>query len=58
MNQTILITGGAGFIGSHLCKLLLGCGYRVVAIDNLSTGWLENIEHLRPLPNFLFATPI
>ena len=55
MKETILITGGAGFIGSHLCELLVHQGYRVVAIDNLSTGKLANIEHLRPLPNFLFV---
>ncbi len=50
-----LITGGAGFIGSHLCELLLGQGHRVVAIDDLSTGRLENIAHLRPLPHFQFV---
>jgi UDP-glucose 4-epimerase len=50
-----LITGGAGFIGSHLCELLLGQGHRVVAIDDESTGRVENIEHLRPLPHFQFV---
>lgn len=50
-----LITGGAGFIGSHLCELLLGQGHRVVAIDDLSTGRLENIAHLKPLPHFQFV---
>ncbi len=50
-----LITGGAGFIGSHLCELLLSRGHRVVAIDDLSTGRLENIAHLRPLPHFQFV---
>jgi UDP-glucose 4-epimerase len=50
-----LITGGAGFIGSHLCELLLGQGHRVVAIDNLATGRVENIQHLRPLPHFQFV---
>jgi len=50
-----LITGGAGFIGSHLCELLLGQGHRVVAIDNLATGRSENIAHLRPLPHFQFV---
>lgn len=50
-----LITGGAGFIGSHLCELLLSQGQRVVAIDDLSTGRLENIAHLRSLPDFQFV---
>ncbi|MGQ9491512.1 MAG: NAD-dependent epimerase/dehydratase family protein [Anaerolineae bacterium] len=50
-----LITGGAGFIGSHLCELLLSHGHRVVAIDDLSTGRLENIAHLKPLPHFQFV---
>lgn len=55
MKENILITGGAGFIGSHLCELLVHQGYRVVAIDDLSTGKLENIAHLQPLPNFQFV---
>lgn len=50
-----LITGGAGFIGSHLCELLLGQGHRVVVIDDLSTGRVDNIQHLRPLPHFQFV---
>jgi UDP-glucose 4-epimerase len=50
----ILITGGAGFIGSHLSERLVHQGYSVVAIDDLSTGRAENIEHLRPMPNFQF----
>jgi UDP-glucose 4-epimerase len=55
MKEKVLITGGAGFIGSHLSELLVHQGYRVVAIDNLSTGRLENIQHLRPLPNYQFV---
>lgn len=50
-----MITGGAGFIGSHLSERLVHSGYQVVAIDNLSTGRLENIQHMLPLPNFQFV---
>ena len=45
--MNILITGGAGFIGSHLSELLLGQGNSVVVVDDLSTGSLENIEMVR-----------
>ena len=41
-----LVTGGAGFVGSHLCELLIGQGHSVVVIDDLSTGRIENIAHL------------
>jgi dTDP-glucose 4,6-dehydratase len=44
--QTIVITGGAGFLGSHLCDFLLEHGYTVICVDNLITGRLANIEHL------------
>jgi dTDP-glucose 4,6-dehydratase len=44
---TSLVTGGAGFLGSHLCEALLGRGHRVICLDNLETGSLVNIEHLR-----------
>jgi dTDP-glucose 4,6-dehydratase len=44
---TSVVTGGAGFLGSHLCEALLHSGHRVVCIDNLETGSLSNIEHLR-----------
>jgi dTDP-glucose 4,6-dehydratase len=46
MKKTIVITGGAGFIGSHLCDRLLKEGFRVVCIDNFITGAIDNIEHL------------
>ncbi len=55
MKENILITGGAGFIGSHLCELLVHNGHQVVAIDDLSTGRLENIQHLLPIPSFHFV---
>ena len=50
-----LITGGAGFVGSHLAERLLASGYRVTVIDNLSTGRLANIECLVSHPNFSYA---
>ena len=51
---TSLVTGGAGFLGSHLCDRLLAEGHRVVCVDNLDTGTLENIEHIRD-PAFDFV---
>jgi len=45
--STCVVTGGAGFLGSHLCEHLLGRGHRVICIDNLETGSLQNIEHIR-----------
>lgn len=53
--KTILVAGGAGFIGSHLCRKLLSQGHKVVCIDNLLTGSLNNIEELRTNPNFVFT---
>ena len=44
---TALVTGGCGFLGSHLCDYLLQDGYRVICVDNLDTGSLENIQHIR-----------
>lgn len=51
----VLITGGAGFIGSHLCDLLLDQGHLVIAMDNLITGSLQNIAHHRGNPDFSFV---
>jgi dTDP-glucose 4,6-dehydratase len=50
----VLITGGAGFIGSHLCDALLAEGHQVICVDNLLTGSLRNIAHLRNEPAFEF----
>ncbi|GAB1421561.1 SDR family oxidoreductase [Anaerolineales bacterium] len=50
----VLITGGAGFLGSHLCDRFMNEGHQVIAMDNLITGKMENIEHLIGNPNFEF----
>ena len=50
--ETVLVTGGAGFIGSHLCDALLAAGQAVVAVDDLSLGSLDNIRHLDKEPRF------
>ena len=52
--KTVLITGGTGFIGSHFCDFLLRKNFKVIAMDNLVTGSLRNIENLRGNPNFQF----
>lgn len=54
MSKRILITGAAGFLGSHLCDRFLKEGYEVVGMDNLLTGNIRNIEHLFPLKEFTF----
>jgi dTDP-glucose 4,6-dehydratase len=54
LRKRILITGGAGFLGSHLCDRFIKEEYHVIAMDNLITGTLKNIEHLFHLPNFEF----
>jgi len=50
--DTILVTGGAGFIGSHLCKYLLSEGHKVICLDNFFTGTRKNIKELMKYPNF------
>lgn len=52
--KRVLITGAAGFLGSHLCDRMIKEGYDVIAMDNLITGDIKNIEHLFPLANFQF----
>jgi dTDP-glucose 4,6-dehydratase len=54
-NKTVLITGAAGFLGSHLCDRFVSEGATVIAMDNLITGDEKNIEHLKGLPNFSFV---
>ena len=55
MRKTILITGGAGFLGSHLCELFLAKGHKVICVDNLLTGKTANIRHLLKNKNFKFV---
>jgi len=52
--KKVLITGAAGFLGSHLCDHFIKEGFHVIGMDNLITGDMRNIEHLMPLPNFEF----
>lgn len=54
MKKTVLITGGSGFIGSHLCFKLIKLGYRVICVDNLITGSLKNIKELLNNRSFIF----
>lgn len=53
--QRVLITGGAGFLGSHLCDRMLAEGFQVIAMDNLITGNMDNIVHLLGNPDFSFV---
>ncbi|MBQ8672655.1 MAG: SDR family oxidoreductase [Bacteroides sp.] len=53
--KNILVTGGAGFIGSHLCTRLINDGHHVICLDNLFTGAKRNIAHLESNPNFEFV---
>jgi dTDP-glucose 4,6-dehydratase len=52
--KTALVTGGAGFLGSHLCTFLLERGFRVICIDNLITGKASNVAHLLDHPDFVY----
>jgi len=54
IKKTVVITGGAGFIGSHLCDRLIVEGFKVICIDNLITGNMENVKHLLGESNFRF----
>lgn len=53
-NPTSVVTGGAGFLGSHLCERLLNEGHNVICMDNLLTGSIDNVEHLHNNPRFCF----
>ena len=55
-SQKILVTGGAGFIGSNLSEALIAAGHHVTVLDNFSTGKMENLENLLPHPNFKLIT--
>ena len=55
MKRTILVTGGAGFLGSHLCDRFLAEGFDVIAMDNLLTGSTDNIAHLIGNDHFRFV---
>lgn len=52
LNERVLVTGGSGFIGSHLCDRLIGIGHEVLCVDNFYTGTRRNIEHLLPHRHF------
>ncbi|MFM7700442.1 MAG: NAD-dependent epimerase/dehydratase family protein, partial [Bacteroidota bacterium] len=52
--QVTIVTGAAGFLGSHLCDRFLAEGHKVIGMDNLITGDMRNLAHLMPSPNFEF----
>jgi UDP-glucuronate decarboxylase len=52
LRRTVIVTGGAGFLGSHLCEKLLKEGNEVLCVDNFFTGAKDNIEHLLDNPHF------
>ena len=52
--KVVLISGGAGFLGSHLCDWFIGHGFKVTAVDNLITGSLANVAHLKKNKDFKF----
>lgn len=55
MKNRVLVTGGAGFIGSHICEMYIGEGYEVLCVDNLSSGKVDNICHLLADESFTFV---
>jgi UDP-glucose 4-epimerase len=55
VSKRVLITGGAGFVGSHLAEAMLAAGHRVQIIDDLSTGTIDNVVHLKPNPKFSYV---
>ena len=55
MSRRVVVTGGAGFLGSHLCEALLARGEEVLCVDDLSTGSRDNVEHLLGIPGFELA---
>ena len=56
MMKRVLITGAAGFLGSHLCDRFVNDGFHVIGMDNLITGRMKNLEHLVKHSNFEFHT--
>ena len=54
MKKKVIVTGGAGFIGSHLCEFLLKKGFKVICIDNLENGNIKNISNIKNNKHFKF----